>query len=175
MSQTKCPDCGATVGADRNVCPECGCPITHEANPPLSPATPTTEESHSVSPDTNSPILPTPQPIPFFQADWAQYFYECGVIGWKAFKKYKVFTGRSSRREFWSFNLVCWMLIGCTGGLGAIVCLLPMIGVSIRRMHDIGKCGWWSICPIACFFLFLKRSVQGANKYGIPNPAKNLL
>ena len=83
MIQTKCPDCGAIVGADRNICPECGCPIIHEATPPSEPATPTTKERQPVSPNTDSPIQPTPMPIPFFQADWAQYFYECGVIGWE--------------------------------------------------------------------------------------------
>lgn len=170
---TKCPDCGFDVPLDRNSCPECGCPIEHQQNPPIIPApiqsTKIEEQPTEQSSEEQCECTPS------HQTDWAQYFYECGVIGWKAFKKYKVFTGRSSRREFWSFNLVCCMLIGCTGGLGAIVCLLPMIGVSIRRMHDIGKCGWWSICPIACFFLFLKRSDHGANEYGIPNPAKNLL
>lgn len=166
---TKCPDCGFDVPFDRNSCPECGCPIEHQQ------AENTTEETVSTASTTEHKAEVPTESATCTQTDWAQYFYECGVIGWKAFKKYTVFTGRSSRREFWSFNLVCWMLIGFTGGLGAIICLLPMIGVSIRRMHDIGKCGWWSICPIACFFLFLKRSDLGANKYGIPNPAKNLL
>lgn len=175
IKQTKCPDCGAIVGADRNVCPECGCPITHESTPPSQPATTMSEEAHTVSHHTNRPIQPTPMPIPFFQADWAQYFYECGVIGWEAFKKYACFTGRASRREFWSFNLICWLVGGFTGGLAAFILLLPMIGVGIRRMHDIGKCGWWCICPIACIFLFLKRSDEGVNQYGSPNPAINLL
>lgn len=146
-------------------------------NPLLQPhpSTPATEETHTVSRLTNSPIQPTPMPIPLFQADWAQYFYECGVIGWEAFKKYACFTGRASRREFWSFNLICWLVGGFTGGLAAFILLLPMIGVGIRRMHDIGKCGWWCICPIACIFLFLKRSDEGVNQYGSPNPAINLL
>lgn len=166
---TKCPDCGFDVSVDHNSCPQCGCPIEHRQIPPIPPAP---------FQSTQSEKQPTEQQYECSsnrQTDWAQYFYECGVIGLEAFKKYAVFTGRSSRREFWSFNLVYWMLIGLTGGLGVFICLLPMIGVSIRRMHDIGKCGWWCICPIACFFLFLKRSDDGANKYGIPNPAKNLL
>ncbi len=127
MIQTKCPDCGAIVGADRNVCPECGCPVIHETTPPSESSNTTTEEAHTVSPNTNSPIQPTPMPIPFFQADLAQYFYECGVIGWEAFKKYACFTGRASRREFWSFNLICWLVGGFTGGLAAFILLLPMI------------------------------------------------
>lgn len=167
---TKCPDCGFDVPYDRNSCPECGCPIEHQQNPPITSAPFQSTQSEEQQTEEQQCEC-----TPCHQTDWAQYFYECGVIGWEAFKKYAEFTGRSSRREFWSFNLVCWMIIGFTGGLGVIVGLLPMIGVSIRRMHDIGKCGWWSICPIACFFLFLKRSDNGINKYGIPNPAKNLL
>lgn len=172
MTTTKCPECGCEVPRTRQSCPECGCPITHEFTPPSAPSMPMTEERPPESTNINNPIRPTS--IPSSQTDWAQYFYECGVIGWEAFKKYACFTGRASRREFWSFNLIC-LLVGAFTGWAAFIMLLPMIGVGIRRMHDIGKCGWWCICPIACIFLFLKRSDEGENQYGSPNPAINLL
>lgn len=163
MAYPKCPDCGEYVDSSLDTCPECGCPIDHSAPQTAQPITP-----HSDTPAAQSASYCT-------KTDWAQYFYECGVIGWKAFKKYCSFTGRASRREFWSFNLICLMVGGFTGGLAAFICLLPMLGVSIRRMHDTNHCGWWCICPIACFFLFLKRSDVGENRYGYPNPATNYL
>lgn len=162
-----CPECGYPLTGSETACPECGYPVENQsAN--------RTASQESIAPNTYSPIQPT-YVASGGKNDWAQYFYECGVIGWEAFKKYCVFTGRSSRREFWSLWLLSLMIISLTYGIGVIICILPMLGVSIRRMHDINKSGWWSICPIACFFLFFKRSDEGANRYGEPNPAKNLL
>lgn len=125
-------------------------------------------------------VTPASQPAaPAYHAqaktDGAQYIYECGVIGWEAFKKYAVFTGRASRREFWSLYLVYMVCTLFTGGLAGLAFLLPTIGVAIRRMHDINKCGWWCICPIVNLFLFLKRSDPGQNNYGPEEPAQALL
>lgn len=167
---TSCPECGYPLNGNETACPECGCPVEIQPNQiPLSSNTPSSKSQDSEQTFTTAPVYAVPVP----KTDWAQYFYECGVIGWEAFKKYCVFTGRSSRREFWSFWLLC-VIISLTG-VGLVICILPMIGVSIRRMHDINKCGWWSICPIVCFFLYLKQSDEGVNIYGDPNPAKNLL
>ena len=161
--QFTCPECGYPLNGTEQSCPECGCPI--EWTQP--------EETSS------STLSPQPQSNNTYcvveKTDWAQYFYECGVIGWEAFKKYAVFTGRASRREFWSLTLVYLFCALGTSGLASLVFLLPGIGVGIRRMHDINKCGWWCICPIASFFLFLKQSDRGDNYYGPEEPAKNLL
>lgn len=151
-----CPECGCPSNGE-TVCRECGYPLAKQQ--PLQVYQPSEQTQTSNTTKT----------------DWAQYIYECDVIGWESFKKYAVFNGRASRREYWSQVLVCWLALGFTGGISALIFLLPIIGVSIRRMHDIGKCGWWCICPIACWFLFLKRSENGVNKYGLPQPAKNLL
>lgn len=34
-----------------------------------------------------------------------------------------------------------------------IIALLPSIGVSVRRMHDLGKPGWWSLILWGAFFI----------------------
>lgn len=70
-------------------------------------------------------------------------------------------------------------LVGGPGILAMIyflVILLPTVGVSIRRLHDIGRSGWWLlIClvPIIGFIVLLIFTVQdstpGDNQYG-PNP-----
>ena len=166
MATKSCPDCGYPLNGSERTCPECGYPIVSTAM--------------YASDRTNiQPVGASVQNVPASntsaKTDWAHYFYECGVIGWESFKKYAVFTGRASRREFWSLHLLFLMSFGLTFSLTRFIFLLPIIGVAIRRMHDIGKCGWWCICPIACIFLFLKRSDEGPNEYGFPEPAKNLL
>ena len=53
--------------------------------------------------------------------------------------------------------------------LYSLAVLIPGIAVSVRRMHDTGRSGWWILCPIAnIIFLFLD-SQPGPNQYG-PNP-----
>ena len=104
-------------------------------------------------------------------------------------KKYAVFNGRARRKEFWMFVLFNFLvtfaiafiegLFGSPGLLSSLYCLavlLPSIGVSIRRLHDIGKSGWWcliSLVPIIgaiVYLVFLATdSNDGENLYG-PNP-----
>jgi uncharacterized membrane protein YhaH (DUF805 family) len=47
--------------------------------------------------------------------------------------------------------------------------LLPSIAVGVRRMHDVGKSGWFLLIPIYNLVLALTDSESGENKYG-PNP-----
>jgi len=77
-------------------------------------------------------------------------------------KKYAVFKGRSRRKEFWMFGLYSTIFafsalvldstIGFsnkTYGFGAlspmyfILVLLPSWGITVRRLHDVGKSGWF--------------------------------
>ncbi len=101
-------------------------------------------------------------------------------------KKYAVFTGRASRLEFvnfllWSFILgfvlgvVEFILFpeylivtgqSLLGNLVNLAILLPNIGVAIRRMHDVGKSGWYSLIPIYNLVLAFTKGDQGENKYG---------
>ena len=104
-----------------------------------------------------------------------------------AWKKYATFGGRSRRKEFWFFvlvNMVIGWLLGLIGGsLGiagtilmygfSLAVLVPGIAVSIRRMHDIGKSGWWvCICLVpligSIWFIVLaaKDSQAGDNQWG---------
>ncbi len=69
--------------------------------------------------------------------------------------KYIAFTGRASRSEYWWTYLgfvigsfIAATLDGITGlSLFSLVLIvggfLPLLGVSIRRLHDLGKSGWW--------------------------------
>ena len=101
----------------------------------------------------------------------------------KCLKQYADFNGRARRMEFWVFCLVN-VVIGVVLNfvyvplymIYAAAVLLPNIAVSVRRMHDINKSGWWvliSLIPIVGGIWFLVLSLMeskpGSNVYG-PNP-----
>lgn len=101
-------------------------------------------------------------------------------------QKYAVFDGRARRREYWFFWLFCLlavivlsildgMIIGypVLSGLFNLAVIIPSIAVGIRRLHDIGKSGWWlliGLVPfigiIILFVFFLMDSQPGPNQYG---------
>lgn len=110
-------------------------------------------------------------------------------------KKYAVFTGRARRKEYWMFflfNLIVSVVlavvdsftgtfseslgIGLLGGLYALGVLLPSIGVSIRRLHDTDRSGWWLLIglipligAIVLLVFMVLDGTPGPNRFG-PNP-----
>jgi uncharacterized membrane protein YhaH (DUF805 family) len=99
------------------------------------------------------------------------------------FSKYVDFSGRATRAEYWWFALFQLIVLVVTGlihqylyTLAALAFLLPAIAVGARRMHDIGKSGWFlliSIIPIVglyVLYLLVQPSQAEANVYG-PAPA----
>jgi len=104
-----------------------------------------------------------------------------------ALKKYAVFTGRTSRKEYWMFmlfNLLALIILGIADGfipgnptdsagmlvnLYYLAILLPCLAAGVRRMHDLGKNGWFIIIPIYSFILTCMKGTSGNNVYG-PEP-----
>lgn len=189
---TKCPDCGFDVSVDLNSCPQCGCPIEHRQNPPIPPAQFQSTQSEKQQTQmekeedykTFSELFWSCQFYKILKGkhfDLGQRTYEFGVFIWEmivvawntTWNKFAKFTGRASRREYWSFLFGLSFLSIIP--LFFVIALIPYIAVCIRRMHDTNHCGWWCCVPFAVFFLSLKKSDASSNKYGIPNPAKNLL
>ena len=98
--------------------------------------------------------------------------------------RYADFSGVSTRSQYWYFTLALFLatlvLQFAAGDLVTniftFLTILPSLAVSIRRMHDIGKSGWWiliSLIPIAgpiwALVLLCTDSNPGQNMYG-PNP-----
>lgn len=101
-------------------------------------------------------------------------------------KKYAVFSGRASRAEYWYFFLFYIIIAvvlyiidsvlktkGMLAGLFYLAIILPYLGVTIRRLHDIGKSGPWifiSLIPaIGSIWLIILLATQGTpgnNVYG---------
>lgn len=71
------------------------------------------------------------------------------------FANYANFKGRSTRAEYWWVVLFFVLLsavlefFGSFGsavsGLVSLACLIPNLALSTRRLHDIGKSGWWVV------------------------------
>lgn len=102
------------------------------------------------------------------------------------FNKYFDFETRSSRKEFWYwqlFRILMFLSITFIESLGLsgllfisnFIFLIPEIAVSIRRLHDINKSGWWilltftiiGIIPLTYFYCI--KGDDGVNDYGQPN------
>jgi uncharacterized membrane protein YhaH (DUF805 family) len=47
--------------------------------------------------------------------------------------------------------------------------LIPLLSVSVRRMHDVGKSGWFMLIPLYNFILTCVDGNRGPNQYG-PDP-----
>lgn len=169
-----CPECGFPLNGNEKDCPECGFPLLiNKEGAQFSQETVTQTQpqksQQSQYQELSKPFVTNANE----KTDWANYVYECGLIFWNVFcHKFATPYGRASRREYWSFTIITMCMIPL--GLFLIL-LIPWICVSIRRMHDINRCGWWSCVPLACFFMYLKKSDKGENKYGLPNPAQNMI
>lgn len=110
-------------------------------------------------------------------------------------KKYAVFGGRARRKEYWYFvlfNLIISIILaivdnvtgsfsaeagmGLLGGLYMLAVLIPGIAVSVRRLHDTDRSGWWLLIvlvpligAIVLIIFMVLDSSPGENQYG-PNP-----
>jgi len=89
------------------------------------------------------------------------------------FIRYADFSGVSSRSQYWYFILsttlaaiIAQIAFGDFGGnLVSIISLLPTIAVAVRRMHDVGKSGWFILVPIYNFILAVSPSKPATNNF----------
>ena len=100
-------------------------------------------------------------------------------------KEYTEFNGRVRRKKFWMFNLVNFIIalliaifLPPLSMLYSLLILIPSLAVTVRRLHDTGRSGWWwllSFIPflggIILLIFLIQDSETGVNKYG-PNPKK---
>jgi len=69
--------------------------------------------------------------------------------------QYAMFSGRAPRSEFWWFCLFQFIVLVVAGFLGdvvyivaALALMLPALAVGARRLHDIGRSGWWQLLSL---------------------------
>ncbi|MCX7616646.1 DUF805 domain-containing protein [Tepidiforma sp.] len=112
-----------------------------------------------------------PSPIQWYLTPW---------------KRYVLFEGRAGRPEFWWFALGQFIIGLVLGALAvssnffnvvsfafSLAALLPSIGVTARRLHDIGQSGWLQLIGliplvgwIALIVLCAQPSKPMPNQYG---------
>ncbi|QDT22607.1 Inner membrane protein YhaI [Gimesia chilikensis] len=115
-------------------------------------------------------------------------------------KKYAEFSGRARRKEYWMFVLMNFLvgiviafigaIIGETGGLISVslsgvyslFIFIPSLAVTVRRLHDTNKSGWWiliSLVPligglVLLIFMIMdsdpNTNAYGANPKAAPEP-----
>ena len=103
-----------------------------------------------------------------------------------ALGNYANFNGRARRSEYWWFFVVVNVVIGVlvfaggaiapplagVGGLVGLACLLPAWAVTVRRLHDTDRSGWWILLGLVPFgglvllVFFAQPGTSGANQFG---------
>lgn len=110
-------------------------------------------------------------------------------------RKYATFHGRARRKEYWFFTLFNLLImlvlsiidgmiglysteagLGILSGIYTLALLIPSLAVTVRRLHDIGRTGWWlliAFIPLIGALILLIFTVldskPGSNQYG-PDP-----
>jgi uncharacterized membrane protein YhaH (DUF805 family) len=104
------------------------------------------------------------------------------------FQNYATFAGRAARSEYWYWTLFA-ILVGAVAAildaaffpdldaaplhsLASLALFLPGLAVSVRRLHDIDRTGWWMLIVLTVIGLilllvwFCLRGTPGPNRYG---------
>jgi len=102
-------------------------------------------------------------------------------------RNYAVFDGRARRKEYWMFvlgNLIVSILLIIVGGIlgirGFLTLLyslgifIPCLALTIRRLHDTDRSGWWlliSLIPLlgglVLFVFMVLPGTAGSNRFGL--------
>ena len=102
------------------------------------------------------------------------------------FGNYTNFSGRATRSEYWW----CYLVIVLSYILGIVIVsidsivggvliaallitiFIPFLALSVRRLHDTNRSGWWLLLNcvpfggIVIFIFSVQPSTVGSNKYG---------
>ncbi|SJZ83529.1 Uncharacterized membrane protein YhaH, DUF805 family [Selenihalanaerobacter shriftii] len=93
--------------------------------------------------------------------------------------EYAEFNGRVKRKKYWMFTLISFvisiilrLISPVLLGIYGLVVLLPGLAVTIRRLHDTNRSGWWVLIniipligPIIFLVFMVQDSTSGENKY----------
>ena len=100
--------------------------------------------------------------------------------------RFAQFDGRARRREFWLFVLATSLISAIASiwdgilfngretfeGFFEVFFFIPTLAVSVRRLHDTGRSGWWNLLfvtfigiPVLIYFLATEGD-RSDNEYG---------
>ncbi|WP_104401963.1 DUF805 domain-containing protein [Vibrio penaeicida] len=72
----------------------------------------------------------------------------------KAWKNPFDFSSRSRRKDYWMFALINILVsllvafIPLVNVVYPLAVIVPQFALAVRRLHDVGKSGWWLLCPV---------------------------
>ena len=159
-----CSKCGKPVDDGAQFCPSCGNPLNG-----ARPTNSTTEKAKNFFAEMQARAddLKGPEPVDFVKAIKLLFLYALN------------FKGRSSRSEYWwgyLFNFLLGLALNYVpliGVLLSVVMIIPGVALAIRRMHDIGKSGWYMLMaliplagPIIALVYLCTASQTEANQWG---------
>lgn len=105
-------------------------------------------------------------------------------------KHYVDFEGRVGRQEFWMFVLFSILIqvaldivgLDLIASLVSLLILLPSLAIGARRLHDIGKSGWWQLLgfiPVIGWIILIvwlaQKTDVADNQYGKPAVPKDVV
>ena len=165
MAKLLCPECGYEFDGNRPACPECGCPASecvsvndnrqqeNETKPSAPSHSPVQnrmgnlntcrECGHQISIDAKRCPQCGAKGI-YAPLDYGDSIYDCFC------RKFAKFSGRSRRSEVFPF-FVCVLFIWLILSFGyptlayifLLITAIPWFAAVARRLHDIGRNGWW--------------------------------
>lgn len=150
-----CNNCGNQIPENSPYCPSCGAATQSNPTPNAAP--------------NGYPQQPYGQPKPSVSFGDAIKLF---------FTNYTNFSGRSRRSEFWYAYLFTFLVslvvsfIPYGSYIWSLAVLIPNIAITVRRLHDVGKSGWWylfNLLPIVGQIILLVQFCTDsapANKWG---------
>lgn len=178
QAQLTCSNCGTPLEPNTLFCSNCGTPVNNTPTTPEAVRTPPPQKTH--------PIY-----------NWDPFeLNELDTLTFVLTKKYAEFQGRASRSEFFRYNLMislCLTIIPIIMGIIKLVSnnimtaivlyillgiieltlMLPGLAITVRRLHDINKSGWFFLInfipivgPIWFLILMLTKGDADTNNYG---------
>ena len=101
---------------------------------------------------------------------WALFVFIVGIVA-------NVLDGVFGLQQFREFNGQMYAAGGVISGIATLALLLPNLSVTIRRLHDTDRSGWWwfiVIIPVVGWIIYLyfmiARGTPGPNRFGPPTP-----
>jgi uncharacterized membrane protein YhaH (DUF805 family)/RNA polymerase subunit RPABC4/transcription elongation factor Spt4 len=146
-----CPICAEQIEEDTTICPYCHEPLTPKAIPSSHRATIVKEQPKTTSCEHKEPT----------QTSFLSHYFTRVIC-----KQYANFSGTATRKQYWLYILfysviaiaassidillgIDFQLFGESLGYGwlftivSLALTIPSLAIGIRRLHDIGKSGWW--------------------------------
>ena len=146
-----CKKCGELLSERAKFCTHCGAPVREEPRHDDSVLNPTHQRSDDCVHEGH--VVGSSQSVGFMEA-FILFF-----------RRYSDFKGRSRRSEYWWANLACCIVSSVISiilpdlvWIWTLIIFVPSLSVCVRRLHDIGKSGWWyliNFVPLVGQIIFL--------------------